>query len=164
MYRQNTFWKTHMIDAIDEQILTILQENARTPNAEIARHIGMTASAIFERIKKLEKQGIIKSYEVRLCPDRIGLPLLAFVLISLNEISKMHMTGKQIAEIPGVQEVHYIAGKGSILAKIRTAGTLDLERRLDQINQIKNVSVTETTIVLKTDLESMSLPISREKN
>ncbi|MDD5581899.1 MAG: Lrp/AsnC ligand binding domain-containing protein, partial [Candidatus Marinimicrobia bacterium] len=60
------------------------------------------------------------------------------------------------------QEVHYIAGKGSILAKIRTAGTLDLEQRLDQINQIKNVSFTETTIVLKTDLESMSLPIKSQ--
>lgn len=151
-----------MIDAIDEQILSILQQNARTPNAEIARYIGMTASAIFERIKKLEKQGIIMGYEVRLCPDKIGLSLLAFVLISLNEISKMHMTGKEIAQIPGVQEVHYIAGKGSILAKIRTAGTLDLEQRLDQINQIKNVSFTETTIVLKTDLESMSLPIKSQ--
>ena len=128
-----------------------------TSNAEIARHMGMTASAIYERVKKLEKAGIVKNYEARLEPAVLGLNLLAIVLISLYDLTKMRDTGKILAGFDKIQEIHYIAGKGSIMAKVRTSGTEDLEKLLDSINLIDNVKNTESTIVLKTEKETSSL-------
>lgn len=146
-----------MLDQKDKIILKILQENARTSNAEIARHMGMTASAIYERVKKLEKAGIVKHYEARLEPSVLGLNLLAIVLISLYDLTKMRDTGKILAGFDKIQEIHYIAGKGSIMAKVRTSGTEDLEKLLDSINLIDNVKNTESTIVLKTEKETSGL-------
>ena len=146
-----------MLDQKDKVILKILQDNARTSNAEIARHMGMTASAIYERVKKLEKAGVVKAYEARLEPVILGLNLLAIVLISLYDLTKMRDTGKVLAGFDKIQEIHYIAGKGSILAKVRTSGTEDLEKLLDNMNLIDNVKNTESTIVLKTEKETSSL-------
>ncbi len=146
-----------MLDQKDKIILKILQENARTSNAEIARHMGMTASAIYERVKKLEKAGIVKNYEARLEPSVLGLNLLSIVLISLYDLTKMRDTGKVLAGFDKIQEIHYIAGKGSIMAKVRTSGTEDLEKLLDSINLIDNVKNTESTIVLKSEKETSSL-------
>jgi Lrp/AsnC family leucine-responsive transcriptional regulator len=119
--------------------------------------MGMTASAIYERVKKLEKAGIVKNYEARLEPGVLGLNLLAIVLISLYDLTKMRDTGKILAGFDKIQEIHYIAGKGSIMAKVRTSGTEDLEKLLDSINLIDNVKNTESTIVLKTEKETSSL-------
>ncbi|MDZ7796352.1 MAG: Lrp/AsnC family transcriptional regulator [Candidatus Marinimicrobia bacterium] len=146
-----------MLDQKDKTILKILQQNARTSNAEIARQMGMTASAIYERVKKLEKTGTVKSYEARLEPSVLGLHLLSIVLISLHDLAKMRDTGKVLAQFDKIQELHYIAGKGSILAKVRTSGTEDLEKLLDSINLIENVKMTETTIVLKSEKETSGL-------
>ena len=146
-----------MLDQKDRIILKILQDNARTSNAEIARHMGMTASAIYERVKKLEKAGIVKAYEARLEPAILGLNLLAIVLISLYDLTKMRDTGKILAGFDKIQEIRYIAGKGSIIAKVRTSGTEDLEKLLDSMNLIDNVKNTESTIVLKTEKETSSL-------
>lgn len=146
-----------MLDQKDKIILKILQENARTSNAEIARHMGMTASAIYERVKKLEKAGVVKKYEARLEPSVLGLNLLSIVLISLYDLTKMRDTGKVLAGFDKIQEIHYIAGKGSIMAKVRTSGTEDLEKLLDNINLIDNVKNTESTIVLKSEKETSSL-------
>ncbi len=146
-----------MLDQKDKVILKILQDNARTSNAEIARHMGMIASAIYERVKKLEKAGVVKAYEARLEPAVLGLNLLAMVLISLYDLTKMRDTGKVLAGFDKIQEIHYIAGKGSIMAKVRTSGTEDLEKLLDNMNLIDNVKNTESTIVLKTEKETSSL-------
>lgn len=146
-----------MLDQKDKVILRILQNNARTSNAEIARHMNMTASAIYERVKKLEKAGVVTRYEARLDPTVLGLNLLSIVLITLYDLTKMRATGKELAAFDKIQEIHYIAGKGSILAKVRTSGTEDLEKLLDSINLIENVKMTESTIVLKTEKETSGL-------
>ncbi len=145
------------LDQKDKTILKILQNNARTANAEIARHMSMTASAIYERVKKLEKAGVIKRYEARLDPAVLDLNLLAMVLITLFDLTKMRDTGKELSKFEKIQEIHYIAGKGSIMAKVRTSGTEDLEMLLDSINLIDNVKMTESTIVLKTEKETSAL-------
>jgi Lrp/AsnC family leucine-responsive transcriptional regulator len=70
-----------MIDEIDRQILSILQQNARTSNAEIARQVEMAPSAVLERIRRLEARGVIQGYEVRINPEALGLDILAFVFV-----------------------------------------------------------------------------------
>ena len=73
-----------MIDQISLKILKILQEKARIPNVEVARQVGLAPSAVLERIRKLENQGIIDGYEVRLNPQRFAKSLVAFVNVKLK--------------------------------------------------------------------------------
>ena len=149
-----------MINEIDKQILTILQENARTPNAEIARQIGMAPSAILERIRKLEERGVIRGYGVRLNGRALGLGLLAFVLVRTDELSVEEDAAQQLARMPEVLEVHHIAGEDCFLIKVRTADTESLGRLLrEQIGAIESVRSTRTTIVLHTAKETEALPV-----
>ena len=70
-----------MLDPTDLRILALLQANARTSNADIARDLDMAPSAILERIKKLEQKGFVTGYEARLAAKKLGLGLTAFVFV-----------------------------------------------------------------------------------
>ena len=146
-----------MLDDIDKKIITLLQQNARIPNAEIARQIGMAPSAILERIRKLEEQGVILGYEAKLNPKALGLGLLAFVFIKAE---KPDRTGELLGNIPGVQEVHNIAGEDCFLVKVRTEGTEELGKLLhDEFRNVGSVTGTKPTIVLTTLKETAQLVI-----
>src|SRR5688572_15091701 len=100
-----------MIDDTDRKILTILQQDARASNVEIAQQVGMAPSAIFERIKKLEKRGLIRGYEARLNPRALDLGLLAFIFVRAQEPFGTGRTGQELARLPEVLEVHHITGE-----------------------------------------------------
>ena len=80
-WNQPNVYICRMIDGIDLEILKILQSNARTSNAEIARQVDLAPSAVFERIRKLEERGVIEGYSARINPEGVGLPLLAFIFV-----------------------------------------------------------------------------------
>lgn len=149
-----------MIDATDLQILTILQSNARTPNAEIARQVGMAPSAILERIRKLEQRGIIQGYEARIDPQAMGLGMLAYVAVRTDERVGDECAGERLARIPEVQEVHHVAGEDCYLLKVRVRDAKALGRLLqDRIKAVEPVRSTRTTVVLDTLRESALLPL-----
>lgn len=138
-----------MIDQVDLHILDFLQANARLPNAEIARRVGLTPPAIFERIKKLEKSGVIKGYHAKLDYHALGLNLLAFTFISLKDMKHTQEVGRRLAATRGVQEVHHTAGKDCFLLKLRCRDTEELREVLLAVNQLPEVAATNTIIVLK---------------
>jgi Lrp/AsnC family leucine-responsive transcriptional regulator len=149
-----------MIDTTDRQILNILQQNARTPNAEVARQLDMAPSAIFERIRKLEDRGVLTGYEAQVNPRAVGLNLVAFIFVRAEDRVGGTATGLRLAEIPEVLEVHHIAGEDCYLVKARTADTEALGLLLrDRIGAIPTVRSTRTTIVLGTVKESARLPL-----
>jgi Lrp/AsnC family leucine-responsive transcriptional regulator len=149
-----------MIDEIDTKILTIMQEDARTSNAEIARQVGMAPSGVLERIRKLEEEGIIRGYTPQLNAKALGLGLLAFVFVRTDEMQGEHVTALKLAQIPGVQEVHHVAGEDCYVAKVRAADTEALGRLLrERIGALPTIKSTRTTIVLETVKESMALPL-----
>ncbi len=148
-----------MIDDIDIRIVEILQQNARTSNAEIARQVGMAPSAVLERIRKLEERGVIQGYAARVNPEAYGLGLTAFVFVRADERIGAPTTADRLAAIPEVQEVHHVAGEDCFLAKVRVAGTRALGELLrDRIGAIETIRSTRSTIVLDTVKESALLP------
>ena len=149
-----------MIDDIDLKILALLQEDARTSNAEIARRVGMVPSGIFERLRKLEERGLIRAYETRLDPKPLGLGLLAFVFVRAEERVGSPATGEALAAIPEVLEVHHVAGEDCYLVKVRAADTEALGRLLREgFGAVATVRSTRTTIVLSTVKETARLPL-----
>jgi Lrp/AsnC family leucine-responsive transcriptional regulator len=152
-----------MINEIDTDITAILQSNARTSNAEIARRVGLAPSAVFERIRKLEEKGVVRGFHADVDPHAAGLSLLAFVFVRSNERAGGVTTAEKMARIPEVLEVHHVAGEDCFLVKLRAADTEDLGRLLrEQFGTIPSITSTRTTIVLETVKESAALPLTRE--
>jgi len=149
-----------MIDDIDLQIVKILQDKARIPNAEVARQVGMAPSAVLERIRKLEERGIIEGYEVRLNPAPFGQGLTAFVSVAATRAGNGRLA-EELAAVTGVQEVHQVAGEDGYLVKLRVAGTAVLGRILrDELAAIEGVRSTRTWIVLNTVKETRRIDLS----
>jgi Lrp/AsnC family transcriptional regulator, leucine-responsive regulatory protein len=147
------------IDETDRRIIEILQAEARTPNAEIARQIGMAPSAIHERIRKLEERGIIEGYVAKIHPRALGAGLLAFVFVHSSERIGAPQTAKALADIPEVLEVHHVAGEDCFLVKVRTADTNALGELLNsRFGEIHTIDSTRTTIVLGTVKETTRIP------
>ena len=149
-----------MLDDVDLSILKILQEKARIPNVEVARRVGMAPSAVLERIRKLEKQGIIAGYEVRLNPDRFARKLVAFISVVVKKRRDEATCGKALAALPEVQEVHCVAGEDGMLIKVRVADPEELGRFIrEKIGAVKGILPSRTTIVLETYKETARIPI-----
>lgn len=149
-----------MIDETDRQILSILQQNARTSNAEIARQVDMAPSAVLERIRRLEARGVIQGYEARINPEALGLNLLAFIFVRTADFEGEAKTAELLAGIPEVLEVHDIAGEDCFLLKVRAPDAKTLGRLLrERIGATGSVQSTRTTIVLETIREESRLPL-----
>jgi Lrp/AsnC family leucine-responsive transcriptional regulator len=149
-----------MIDDISLKILKILQKRARIPNVEVARQVGLAPSAVLERIRKLEKQGIIEGYEVRLNPDFFDRGLVAFLTVKTSENANDAAIGKKLAHRPKVQEVHYVTGDDAFLVKVRATSLGELDRLTrEKIKSIDGVSSIDTAIVFSTYKETSQIPV-----
>lgn len=152
-----------MLDATDLRILDVLQQDARTSNAEIARQIALAPSAVFQRIRKLEESGVIRGYHAHVDPAAIELGLLAFVSVQTNEGARAKETTDLLASIPEVVEVHRVVGDDCFLLKVRVADTAALGVLLDEkIQRLPPVASTRTTIVLSSAKAGWSLPLPGE--
>ena len=148
-----------MFDAIDIQILNILQSDARIANVEIARQVGLAPSAVLERVRKLEESGVIRSYETRIDAARVGLGLKAFVFVRTSGCGTID---EILAAIPEVLEVHDVAGEDCYLLKVCTKDTEELGKLLrDKLKPIPEIVSTRTTVVLETIKETNILPIEK---
>jgi Lrp/AsnC family leucine-responsive transcriptional regulator len=154
-----------MLDTIDRAILHRLQANGRISNADIARQLDMAPSAILDRIRKLERRGIIQGYTTRIDPVRVGLGLTAFILVRTDERAGTGAIGQALARIPELLEVHHVAGEDCYLVKVRVSDTEALSRLLrERFGRLRGVRNTRSTIVLSTVKESQALPIEETEN
>ncbi len=148
------------MDKTNLKILRILQEKARIPNVEVSRLIKLAPSAVLERIRKMEKQGIIDGYEVRLNPGRFGYSQISFIQMHMTPGSDYDEAAELLSARKEVQEVHFISGDDCFLVKIRTSGTVDLQALLQEmIKSIKGVRATNTFVVLSTHKETAQIPL-----
>lgn len=149
-----------MIDAIDRDIVNIIQTDGRISNAEIARQVGLAPSAVLERIRKLEERDVIRGYVSIIDPKQVGFGLTAFISVRTNDWGDG--SDELLAQIPEVLEVHDVAGEDSYLLKVRAADPEDLARLLrEKLKAIPTVVSTRTTVVLTTVKETTALPLDR---
>ena len=145
---------------MDSEILSRLQANGRESWAALGQALGVTGPAIAERVRKLEERGAIRGYTALLDPDQLGLPLLAFVAVTLERPDHRAAFLERIQSLPEVQECHHVAGDYDYLVKIRCRGTSDLDRLIsDELKSFEGIVRTRTIIVLKTTKESTALAL-----
>ena len=139
------------MDAKDRKILAALEGDARLTYAEIATAAGISASAVHERVRKLERSGVIKGYRAELAFEAVGLPITAFVSLALSPNSPTDIPSK-IAEFDLVESCYSVAGDNSYALMVRAATTRELEELVDALRAKLEVT-TRTTIVLSTPFE-----------
>ena len=138
------------IDGIDKKILRALMEDARTPILEIARNVGISGAAIHQRLRKLEKSGLLAGSKFIVNPKVLGYTTMAYVGIYLDKAVSNPEAVKQLKRIPEVIECHYTTGHWSIFIKILSRDNEHLMHVLNtQIQSITGVSRTETFISLQ---------------
>ena len=145
----NSFNNDVKIDGIDKKILRNLMNDARTPILEIARSVGVSGAAIHQRLRKLERSGLIKGSKFIIDPKVLGYKTMAFVGVYLDKAISNPKAVKKLREIPQVIECHYTTGNWSIFIKILCRDNEHLMTVLNKdIQSIEGVSRTETFISL----------------
>ena len=148
-----------MIDDIDRKIVTLLQKDARLSNSALAERVGLTASTVHERVKKLERKGIIKGYAAVVDPELLGKPITAFIRLAVGAMPGNYLEAKNsVVNIcqaeADVLECHEVAGEDCYVLKVRVPSPKSLEKLIERIRCGAYVSRSTTSIVLSTFKES----------
>jgi Lrp/AsnC family leucine-responsive transcriptional regulator len=140
-------------DSVDRSILAILLSDGRASHASIAKRVGLSAPAVGERVRKLEQSGVIVGYHAEVDPYALGLSIAAFVAITPQPRKPAQRLVERLLELAEIEELHAVAGTYSFIAKVRVTSTEALDLFLDRLFTMEGVERTETTIVLRTNVE-----------
>ena len=137
------------MDAVDQQLLSLLRQDARTSVAILARKLGVSRGTVSNRIAKLEDAGTIVGYTVRLRPDAQPQQISAWMSVAVGGNETRSVIGSLLGE-PGVAALHDTNGRWDLLAELRAANLSELSRVLERIRLVRGISSTETSIHLET--------------
>jgi Lrp/AsnC family leucine-responsive transcriptional regulator len=142
-----------MLDERDLVILRALQEDARATFAEIGERVGLAASTVHERVRKLERAGVIRGYRAEIDPESLGLFVTSMVSVMPLDPRQPDDLPDRVRELPEVEACHSVAGDENYILKVRTRTTSDLEDFLRRLREKAGVQ-TRTTVVLSTPFEN----------
>src|SRR5687768_5155653 len=138
-----------MIDDIDRRILKELQTDARVSFAELGRRVGLTTPAVIERVRKLEDAEVITGYRVEIDAAKIGLPIMAFIRMSISGVDYSHIIEVAV-DSKEVLECHRGTGGDSFILKVAVA---DVEHLQTLIDRLTPYGITTTSIVLSSPVK-----------
>ncbi|MFI6675576.1 Lrp/AsnC family transcriptional regulator [Kribbella sp. NPDC050470] len=141
------------IDDTDRQLLELLQEDATQSYAALGQAVGLSAGAAHERVRKLKAAGVIRRTTIEVDPAALGRGVLSYVLLDADAWMGDEPTLRALRDIPAVEEAHIIAGPASVLVKVRTATTEDLQATLRALHKVDGVTSTRTVVVLESFFE-----------
>ena len=142
------------MDNIDRKILTILQDNARTPLKVIAEQVFLSSPAVSARIERLEAAGLITSYQAQLSAAAMGYQIKAFISLEVEPRQKPEFY-PYIEKCPNVMECNCVTGDYSMLLKVCFHTTQELDQFINQLDQFGR---TSTQIVFSTPVEHRGIP------
>ena len=141
------------MEEIDRRIVSLLSRDGRMSFTELARQTGLSVSAAQQRVRRLERRGVIRGYAALVNPDDVGLPLTAFISIKPFDPAAPDDAPERLAHLPGIEACHSVAGDENYILKVRVASPSALEDLLQEIRTVAGVA-TRTTIVLSTPYEN----------
>jgi len=152
--------KTRQLDDTDLRILALVQRDGKLAQAEIAKQVGLSTAAVNERLKKLEKAGVIRRYAALVDPAAVGAAMTAFVEVFIEHPRHETAFIESMLGLDEVQECHYVTGEFSLLLKVRVRDVESLQALLlHRLNRLEGVRQTRTLIVLSTLKEECLVPI-----
>lgn len=139
---------TFQIDAVGWKLLRLLQENARLPFRQIGEAIGLTAPAVAERVRRMEDVGILRGYHADVDLAKAGLPIIAFVHLTINGAQKLRFR-TVVEDMLEVVECHCVTGNETFILKVAVASVPHLEHLLMDLT---NYGEVRTSVVLSTQV------------
>lgn len=146
------------IDAIDAEILRLLQQSGRIKRGAIAEAVGLSVPSVSDRMRKLEARGVVTGYTARVDAKRLGFDLTVFLRVSVDGSEHYGEFVRRATARDEVLELHSSTGDGSHLLKVRLRSTTALERFLAEIQTWPGVRQTHSSVVLSTFKETQALP------
>ncbi|MEO0397277.1 MAG: Lrp/AsnC family transcriptional regulator [Cyanobacteria bacterium P01_A01_bin.137] len=148
------------MDDLDSKILGALMVDGRVTWSDLATRFGVSSPAISERVRRLEKRGVIQGYRVVADPVQLGYDITAFVAVVLEHPQYRQGFLDYVTTASAVQECHHVAGDGDYLLKVRCGKMADLERILsEEIKGLPGILQTKTSIALSTVKETAALAV-----
>ena len=152
--------ESRQLDRIDAILVAALQEDGRLRLEDLARRVELAPSSVHDRLRRLQRDGVIRRWTIDVAPEALGLTVLAFVGVrSSRPCSEVVGALEQIREI---EECQSVAGQLSMILKLRASSTEHLLEIIERLRQIPGVESTETTIVLKALFERGPRPPLRQ--
>lgn len=149
------------MDTYDLQILQLIQSDNRRSAAEIGQEVGLSVSAVSDRLRRLNATGAVTANRAVIDPSRVGITLCAFIFVDLEPRADEALFAAAVRSFGEVQEAHHITGPHSWMVKVRVRDTAALQRFLaTQLKPVAGVLRTETVIALDTVKESSELSFS----
>jgi Lrp/AsnC family transcriptional regulator, leucine-responsive regulatory protein len=145
-----------MLDARDLEIVAALQEDGRATYSEVARRVGLSASSVHDRVRKLEQLGVIRGYRAEIDAEAVGLYVTAIVAVMPLDPKQPDDLPDRVVEFSEVEDCLSVAGEANYILKVRTRTTSDLEDLLRRMREKAGVQ-TRTTVVLSTPFEDRPL-------
>jgi DNA-binding Lrp family transcriptional regulator len=137
------------MDALDQQLLSLLRKDARTNVAALAKKLDVSRGTVTNRIARLEDSGVIVGYTVRLRPDAAPDEISAWMSVAVEGNQTRAVIASLLGE-PGVAELHDTNGRWDLLAELRATSLTELSQVLERIRLIRGISSTETSLHLAT--------------
>ena len=137
------------MDALDQQLISLLRKDARTNVAALAKKLGVSRGTVTNRITRLEDGGVIVGYTVRLRPDAEPSEISAWMSVAVEGNQTRAVIASLLGE-PGVAELHDTNGRWDLLAELRATSLAELSQVLERIRLIRGISSTETSLHLAT--------------
>lgn len=141
--------KGYSLDSVDYAVLECLKENARMTSSEIGKKINLSVSAVIERIKKLEKNGVIKGYTVEINQEKMGNGLVAIMEVSLEHPKYYDEFAEMVRNNENIQACYYRTGEFDFILNIYTDSADSLERIHRKVMNMTGIQATKTHFVLK---------------
>ena len=145
-----------MLDERDLAIVSALQEDARATYADVAQRVGLSASAVHDRVRKLEHAGVIKGYRAVVDPHGVGLLVTALIAATPLDPRQPDDLPERLADLPEVEDCYSVAGEASYILKVRMRTTGELEDLIRWLREKAGVA-TRTTVVLSVPFEDRPL-------
>lgn len=140
------------MDSIDEKLISALKENGRASTAKLARLVGRSRTSVQSRLERLEKQGIILGFGVRLAPEHSLGAVRAHVMIKVGPKESRSVTAA-LREISPVRLLHSVSGDVDLIAVAVTASVAEMDQVIDRIGALDGVERTTSSIILSTKFE-----------
>jgi len=147
------------VEETDLAIVGALTEDGRLSYTDLAERVGLSVSAVHQRVRRLEQRGVITGYVAKVSYQALDLPLTAFVAIRPLDASQPDDAPERLSHLPEIDSCYSVAGEDFYLLLVRVASPLDLERVLQEIRRVANVT-TRTTVVLSTPYEGRPPKVS----
>ncbi|AUS81960.1 Lrp/AsnC family transcriptional regulator [Actinoalloteichus sp. AHMU CJ021] len=141
------------MEPIDRSILRELASNGRCSFTDLADRVGLSVSAVHQRVRRLEQRGVLRGYSARLDGEQVGLPLTAFISLTPIDPAAPDDYPQRLQHLPQIESCYSVAGEESYILRVRVASPVGLEDLLRQIREAAKVA-TRTTVVLSTPFEN----------